>query len=625
VLLSGVLVFGLALALRTAGSDSVTSGGLIGPLDDLYHAYRIVLGAAPGGHVLRFDPRRALGGSECPWPPLYDGAVGTAARVLAGGEEGRLLPTVAWFPPVVESAFAALIAVLLARARGPLAGSLAGLALAIAPASIDVSRFGSIDHHFLEPPLIVLLVAATGLLLNARAPRALGGAVLLLAASLVVSLMIQMALLLAAAAATLAILAWGEREANAAASAAFSIAAAAILLYATSQSDGYPVDEWHLGIPHLAALVGAATACAAAALLRSRAVSRIPTVVIAAVCGALAACAIPGAAPALLSGSRFFGGDPWLSTIVEFQPLFFAGWASAPSTAARLGIPAILLILYALRPSAGAGPLHPRSNGDRILFLFLGVYVAAALSSQRFLVCAVTLVAVAGALVAAEWFASRGRVSGAVAAALLLVPWLSLLPEALGPAPNFPPGAQPFRRAAESLRDRGPGRVLSPWSWGHVFHVFGGKPVLVDGFGASIGRGQFENALGAVLVTREEHLAEFCRSTGTRWIVLDNPLTHLTVQAQAMGLSPGFFVRGGKPARILPRMRFSFWWRAYFDRGRPVEEPKRSAPAFREFRLVYADPELSPGPARFRGPAAQVWEWTGFSTDRSAPELTRGD
>jgi hypothetical protein len=317
--------------------------------------------------------------------------------------------------------------------------------------------------------------------------------------------------------------------------------------------------------------------------------------------GSLSACAVPHAAPALLSGSRFFGGDPWLATIVEFQPLFFAGWSSALSGAARLGA-GIVLLLAVTRPSSG-------SRGYPVLLLFAAAYLVAALTSQRFLVCAVTLLALGGAVAVGRCLKAKGWPLALLATALVLLPWLVLLPERI-PArvPNFPPEALPFGRAALAIQGRGPGRVLSPWSWGHLFHVIGGKPVLVDGFGASIGRGQFENALGAVLAAREDHVADFCRRTQTRWIVLDNPLTHLTVQAQAIGLSPGDFVRPGKPAQILPRTRFSFWWRAYFDRGRAVTEPGRSAPAFREFRMVYADSAMAAAPPHFQGPAVEVWE-----------------
>jgi hypothetical protein len=317
----------------------------------------------------------------------------------------------------------------------------------------------------------------------------------------------------------------------------------------------------------------------------------------------LAALAVPHAASGLLLGSRFLGGDPWLASIVEFKPLFFSGWKSVPAQLAQLGGGLLLAVYYV------STTRRRLSTEATVLLLFIAVYVGATLSSQRFLVCAAPLLAIAGARISGRLLATRGPTLAGIAAALVLVPWMVLAVDEVRDAPpNFPDQARPFLRAAMAIRDRGPGRVLCPWSWGHVFHVIGGRGVLVDGFGAMLGRGEFENAVGALLVTREEHLADFCRRFGVRWVVLDNPVTHLTVEAQSIGLSTRHFVIPGKPARITPRMRFSFWWRAYFDRGQVVREPGRFSPEFRFFKLVYADPQLSDGPARYRGSVAQVWE-----------------
>jgi hypothetical protein len=143
-----------------------------------------------------------------------------------------------------------------------------------------------------------------------------------------------------------------------------------------------------------------------------------------------------------------------------------------------------------------------------------------------------------------------------------------------------------------------------------VFEVAGGGRPVVDGFGSSIGATEFGDALGLTLLPNEEHVADFCRREGIRFIALDNPLRRLTVQAQAIGLSPRFFVDTARPGppRMLPAMRFSFWWRAYFDRGAEIREATRGAPAFRRFRLVYADRQPADAPPRFRGPAVVVWE-----------------
>lgn len=603
----GGLVFALALLARTANLAAVTRGGLIAPFDDLYHAYRIEYSASHPGHVLDFDPERGVGGSFCPWPPLYDLLAGMATRLLAGSSPDRALAVMAWFPPLFESLFAAVAAAWLTRRRGVFPGLLAGAALAIAPVGIRASRVGAIDHHFLEPALLVGIIASTVRAIRARTGKEALVAAGLLAIAILSSLFIQVALLLAAAVACLAVLLFADRrEAAVAAAAGFGLSAGVVFVYRAFQGSAYPDDEWHLGIAHAAGLLGATTACLLLALLLSRRVSRSIRVPAAIAAGALAALATPGAAQGLLSGSRFFGGDPWLATIIEFQPLFFAGWTSVPHGLLELGgglLLALPLFALSLRRTPGVAA---------VLLLFAAVYTAATISSQRFLLTAVSLLALTGAAAASAILRSRGRRAAAIAAAVLLLPWIGRAAgEVLRPPPNVPAEAEPFLRAAAAIRDRGPGRVLSPWSWGHVFHIVGRRGVLVDGFGASIGRGDFENALGAVLGTREDLLADYCRRSGVRWVVLDNPVTHLTVQARAIGLSPAHFVRG-RPARILPRMRFTFWWRAYFDQGRGIREPRRSAEPFRLFRLAYSDPQLSTGgPARYRGPAVQVWELVG--------------
>ena len=82
-----------------------------------------------------------------------------------------------------------------------------------------------------------------------------------------------------------------------------------------------------------------------------------------------------------------------------------------------------------------------------------------------------------------------------------------------------------------------------------------------------------------------------------RALRVDRPDIASVAQAKAIGLPPGLFVEtpASGPARIRPLMRYSFWWRAYFDRGRAVRDGAILAPPFRHFRLIYADPQLSVG------------------------------
>ena len=120
-----IAAFALALALRIGGSHRV------GPYDDAYHLKRI--DSFP--HTIQLDPDRE---AWCPWPPLYDfvcGAIGAKAIV--------------WVPPLAFALFAAALAWRF--------GAAAGFGVALAPYLIGISRVGDIDHHWVEPMLVMLM------------------------------------------------------------------------------------------------------------------------------------------------------------------------------------------------------------------------------------------------------------------------------------------------------------------------------------------------------------------------------------------------------------------------------------------------------------------------------------
>jgi hypothetical protein len=615
VVAAGVALF--SFALRSAGVDQIAGrGGAIGPLDDLYHAQRISEAAAHGGRVGAFDPNIGLDGAFCPWPPLYDAAAGLTARAVAGG--GAILPVAIWIPPVVTSLFLGFAAGILTRMRiaGPLGGIVFGAAAAMAPAFLDVSKVGDIDHHFLEPPLALGILAATLALGRAenRRQSILRGAAL--AVAILAALFVQVALLFAAGLALAALILFGgRRDWVFGAALGFAIAAAVVTLYGLSMGPGYPRDEWHLGVPHAAALIGAAVAAAAFGVLSARGAGRLAAALIALAAGGVAATAIPTAAPALLSGSRFFGGDPWLETIDEFRPLFHAGRVGGLTRALMdVGGGAALLAIFAVS-SFRASRDSPRtaSGAPRILALFAGAYLVATLTSVRFLVLAVVLLALVGALVVAGFGAESRRLRATLAAAVLLLPWgVGALARVLRPEPAVPEEALPIIRSAAAIRAHGGARagaaILGPWPWGHVYEVFGGARAVVDGFGGALGRTGFENSLGMTFSPREDAVAVYCRSHGIRWIVLENPALGAIAQADAIGLDHAFFVRG---QAVTPALRFSFWWRAYFDRGAAVRDGTREAPPLRAFRLVYSDPAGPVGPPGLQGPAVEVWELAG--------------
>jgi len=323
------LVFLISFLARIANHPTAFAGGApqIGPFDDLYHAKRIVYSAAHPARVLSFDAERGLQGAFCPWPPLYDAVAGGAARLLGGETAAGVLARAVWLPPIASSLFAGLVAAAAAWRFSGFIGFFAGAAIALSLDEILASRLGAIDHHFLEGPLLLGILGSVLFLRGGQDDFGLARRGIFFGLALTLALFVQTALLLAAAAALIAILLW-EREAlrpRWAGALGFALAAGALFLYRARQPAGYPDTEWYLGFPHAAALLGAAGASAFSGFLLSRGLRRREALPPAVLAGALLAAAIPGAASAILDGSRFLGGDPWLSTIIEFQPLFFGG------------------------------------------------------------------------------------------------------------------------------------------------------------------------------------------------------------------------------------------------------------------------------------------------------------
>ncbi len=587
----------VALLPRAANWRTAFGGPVaqVPPLDDLYHAKRILYSAAHPFAVLDFDPDRGVDGAFCPWPPLYDLAAGTAARALGGATPAQVLFRASLFPPIVASVFLAALAAWLVARVGTLAGLLAGVAAAIAPDAIDKSRLAAIDHHFLEFPLAVGILAATAGLVRAQGRAGAVGRGTALALAIAAALFVQPALVLAAGVVFLVALGFDRSLlfARAAAAVGFALAALLVIVYRASRPAGYPDDQWHLGLPHASLLLAAAAGLAVDAWMLRRGAGRAVSAGLSLTIAALVAADVPRALPPLLEGSRFFGGDPWLDTIQEFRPLFTSAGGLFWGDFCLLGGGALLVL---------AMPWSPRwRSGTRAVALaFAAAYLIAALTTARFLAVATPLLAVTGAVYVSDLRGEGQRRLSALAATLLLVPSLPLFAGRLwSPPPVVPEGGAPVVRAARALRDPGlpPGRVLPPWSWGHLFGVAGRRGVLVDNFGASIGRVAFDEACGVLLSTHERSVAEFCRRTGARYLVLQNPLGYGTAYPRMLGLPPEAFLREGKPTALL---RSSFWWRAYFA-------PAGGDP-FPDFRRIIGEPrgEVSAGEG-----AVQVWEFRG--------------
>jgi asparagine N-glycosylation enzyme membrane subunit Stt3 len=605
---AGGLVFAAALLVRLSGFAEAFPGGTpqVPPLDDLYHALRITYSAARFPAVLDFDPARGPAGAWCPWPPLYDLLAGGAARLLGGASPPGVRARALFFPPVVFSLFAGAVAVIVARRAGSAAGLVAGTAIAFSFPLWEVSRLGTLDHHFLEPPLLLALAAAFAAAGDGR--RSVLARTLLLFGSLTVALFVQTSFLLAAGVGLAALLLVAHDDATTLglAAAAFGAAACAVLLWRAAHPPDYPATAWYLGTPHAAALVGAGVTCALAAALRRRFPMPLRRLAIALAGGGAAALMVPGTATAFLEGAGFLGGDPWLSTIAEFRPLLAGEGADPFREILMLGGGALLVFPFAVGAARG------RRRDRIVLAVFSLAFLAASIGTRRFSVVAIPLLAVAGALVTAD-AARRSRTAALGAAVLTAGPALALAPLWLGlRIPVVPPEAAPMVRTARRLQALPPdeGRLLGPWSWGHLFHAVGGRPVIVDNFGAMIGRRTFEDAEAALLLRRDDGFRAYLRRNGVRYVVLQNPVVAVRSFALCLGQPLDPWLQAGTPdarPEPTPLLRSTVWWRLYA--GASHGAPAGTVPA--GFRLLYADPAPAGAPPPWDGPAMIVWAFSG--------------
>jgi asparagine N-glycosylation enzyme membrane subunit Stt3 len=497
---------------------------------------------------------------------------------------------------------AAAIAAWMARRYGFVTGLLAGTGVALSIFFIDKSRLGAIDHHFLEFPLTVGIIATAAALARARAMRSAlryGG---LFAVAIACALFVQPALLLSAGVALLGVFFFerGARAPRAAAGIGFALASAFVFLYRAVQPSGYPDNEWNLGVPHAAALLAAAVACAGELWSLDAGFSRARSLAVALGISVLTITAIPGAIGAVLGGSTFLGGDPWFRSISEFRPLFSGPESVWFLDLCLLGGGALLTIPLVASPGW-------RQGSRRLYLLFAVGYLAAALSSKRFLVIAGPLLAVSGALVYFDLRRRGHRKLALASAVLLLAPSIVLSAgRVLRPAPAIGPEGMPMVRAAEALsRDRRTGGVLAPWSWGHLFNVVADRGVIVDNFGTMSGRTDFENATAITLATREKAVADYCSANGVRFLILQDPLPYFAAHAEMSGFPRSAFewpLASGTPTRLT---RSTFWWRAYFEGGRRRPGAGPAGAAFERFRLVAVEKE--PAGSEIRS-AVQIWE-----------------
>ncbi len=134
--------------------------------------------------------------------------------------------------------------------------------------------------------------------------------------------------------------------------------------------------------------------------------------------------------------------------------------------------------------------------------------------------------------------------------------------------------------------------------------------VLLDNFGASIGRTDFENAIGITLATREKSVAAYCAAQGVRFVVLQNPRPYYPALAEASGFPrqglPDNSLRGLLEAQADASHEVHVLVARVFEGGRGRPERGSAGAAFQDFQLVRVEAE----PERSNiGSAVQIWQF----------------
>ena len=478
-LLFAVVASAAAFALRCINSRDVA------PFDELYHWKRISYSVAHFPSVLDFDADRGLSGAFCPWPPLYDLLAAGIALLFGAKTPAEVLSVIVWIPPAVSALLIGVVVFVMAR-RSPLAGALAGIGLACAPFLVFHSSIGDIDHHFLEPFLVVAIAGATMLERPSFA----------LAAAMVAALMVQTALILACGLAFVCLFIARRNGA-----AAFAIASLVVAAYRLPRADGYPDGVWFLGWLHAILL-----AIAALAFILPRRLAAIAMVIGAAV-------AVPGL--------QFFRGDPWLASIREFQPVWktpdlIGNYVAALATGLVFSVSSVISVVKGF-------PTTENTERNRAtLAIFTVAYIIATLPRRRFNIVATALAIVATAFVADKLWHERKRVLAIlIAASTAIVPPIHLAMWFALPAP-VNDRQEDYARAAEFLRERGMrSRVLAPWSYGHLLDVIGGQNVVIDNFGSMPDAALFDEANGVLTRGDETEMARYCDRNGVRYVIGD--------------------------------------------------------------------------------------------------------
>ncbi len=142
-------------ALRLTTRSSLTFGGRVHPLtdDDNYHLRRARFAVANYPRTILFDPMMNFPYGGVPiWPPLFDVALATPARLLDGAaaSPAAIEARAAWVPLFLGVGAIALAGLFGRQAFGDAGGAAVALFVAVCPGHILWTQFGHSDQHVAE-------------------------------------------------------------------------------------------------------------------------------------------------------------------------------------------------------------------------------------------------------------------------------------------------------------------------------------------------------------------------------------------------------------------------------------------------------------------------------------------
>ncbi len=454
---------------------------------------------------------------------------------------------IALIPPLVGALTAALLCRFTAAIAGVSAGLAAGLLLAVAPTHVEASVLGRFDNEMAEPLLLLLAFAGYARTLD-DADRTRSWIAAGCLACLYLSVWRGGIALLSLVGIDVLVRLWGARRSPQALrsigrGAALMYAVAAVALALACLSDlwgsralfGFNVLSWF----HVVLFAGAAALVWAV----SRGLVRSPKVGVA--CGLAVglplAVALGGE---LASGfSLLRGGNPWVDSIIQYQP------QTDPSVYARnFGLALLLLpcgLLLLTRES------HRALRVRRFLILWSLAALAATIARQRYAEYLALNSAIAAGLCVA-WALPRIPLPRAISSAALVVAVLLLQLPTLAALraiqeqrtadvfrgdveetmlwlrAHTPPPGDPFRP------DRKPAYgVLARWDYGGWIEAVAQRPAVATNYGTETHG--MQEAARFFLATDEAEMMAVLRRNGVRYLVVDNVVTDLPMYAALIG------------------------------------------------------------------------------------------